>query len=82
MLISGETKFDYDFIGERDDDLKCLICFEVARNPWQYGECGRLYTVKNAWKSVGKIMCVPCAGQSSLNISRISSSKFLLEIQL
>ena len=31
------------FISEPDDSLKCLICLSVARDPWQHGECGRLF---------------------------------------
>ena len=33
----------YNFVSEPDDTLKCLVCLEVARDPWQHGKCGRLF---------------------------------------
>lgn len=42
MAVSnGKTQFK--FASEPDDSLKCLICLEVAKNPWQHGKCGRLF---------------------------------------
>ena len=42
--------FDYKFIKEPDDILRCSICLEVARNqPMQHGECG-----------CGKLFCKEC----------------------
>ena len=35
--------YECNFVSEPDDALKCLICLEVARDPWQHGECGRLF---------------------------------------
>ena len=32
------TKLNY----EPDDELKCVICLEVAREPFQHEECGKL----------------------------------------
>ena len=32
----------YKFVTEPEDDLICVICLEVAEEPWQHGECGRL----------------------------------------
>ncbi len=42
-LISGG--YDYQFVEEPSDDLKCLICLCVARDPQQHGEggCGKIY---------------------------------------
>lgn len=34
---------DFDFIEEPPDSLKCLICMMVVKEPWQHGECGRVY---------------------------------------
>ena len=31
------------FLAEPDDELKCLICLGVARDPLQHEECGRLF---------------------------------------
>ena len=33
----------YNFVSEPDDALKCLICLEIAEDPWQHGKCGRLF---------------------------------------
>ncbi len=40
--ISG---YEYKFITE-PDDLKCLICHEVARDPKQHEDCGKLFCEK------------------------------------
>ncbi len=34
---------DYDFVKEPPDSLKCLICMMVVSDPWQHGDCGRVY---------------------------------------
>ena len=31
------------FLTEPEDDLKCLICLGVVRDPLQHEECGRLF---------------------------------------
>ena len=36
----------YKFVSEPDGDLVCLICLEVAEEPWQHGKCGRLFCKK------------------------------------
>ena len=28
----------YNFVSEPEDELTCLICLEVAEEPWQYVE--------------------------------------------
>ena len=40
------VSYKYQFVSEPDDALKCLICLEVAEEPWQHGECGRLFCEK------------------------------------
>ena len=35
--------YECNFVSEPDDALKCLICLAIARDPWQHGECGRLF---------------------------------------
>ena len=43
-MASNSTKdYDYKFITEPDDALKCLICLSVAKDPHQHGKCGRLF---------------------------------------
>ena len=34
---------EYQFVSEPGDALKCLICLEVAREPLQHEECGKLF---------------------------------------
>ena len=35
--------YDCDFVTDPPDSLKCLICMLVVKEPWQHGECGRVY---------------------------------------
>lgn len=35
--------YDLNFTSEPPDALKCLICYSVAREPWQHATCGRLF---------------------------------------
>ncbi len=44
-----QSGYDYKFIKEPPDDLKCLICLCVARDPQQHGDGG-----------CGKIFCTNC----------------------
>ena len=49
MIICSSTcrsnGYDYQFVEEASDDLKCLICLCVARDPQQHGDggCGKIY---------------------------------------
>ena len=36
----------YKFVSEPEDELICLICLEVAEEPWQHVDCGRLLCKK------------------------------------
>ncbi len=38
--------YEYNFITEPEDALKCLICHEVARDPKQHEDCGKLFCEK------------------------------------
>ncbi len=38
--------YEYNFITEPNDDLKCLICHEVASDAWQHAKCGKLFCEK------------------------------------
>ena len=40
---TSTSGYNYTFQSEEDDSLKCLICLGIARDPWQHGECGRLF---------------------------------------
>ena len=36
----------YKFVSEPEEDLVCLMCREVAEEPWQHGKCGKLLCKK------------------------------------
>ncbi len=40
------VSYQYNFISEPPDALKCLVCLEVAEEPWQHAKCGRLFCRK------------------------------------
>ncbi|XP_064399375.1 TNF receptor-associated factor 5-like [Halichondria panicea] len=42
-LSLNEGGYDYKFIEEPADSLKCLICLLVVREPQQHGGCGKLF---------------------------------------
>lgn len=50
------SSYKYNFISEPNDALKCLICLQVAEEPWQHGECGKLFCKGCLDKQSGK----PC----------------------
>ena len=55
----------YKFISEPDDDLKCLICLEVAMDPMQHEECGKLFC-KDCLESHGRTNpCPNCRTKDS-----------------
>jgi late competence protein required for DNA uptake (superfamily II DNA/RNA helicase) len=33
----------YNFVQEPEDDLKCIICSNVAEDPMQHVKCGKLF---------------------------------------
>ena len=46
--MAGITVCDHDYplSSEPDDDLKCLICLQVAQDPLQHESCGKLFCRK------------------------------------
>ncbi len=53
----ANSKFDYKFIDEPEDILKCSICLEVAKGqPMQHGAsgCGKLFCKKCIKKNGSK----------------------------
>lgn len=38
-----EGGYDYQFVDDPPESLKCLICLLVAREPQQHGGCGKLF---------------------------------------
>ena len=55
---------EYKFVSEPDDALKCLICLDVARDPLQHEECGKLFC-KECLEKYGKDK--PCANCKRAN---------------
>ena len=39
---STDSVSKYNFIAEPDSSLQCVICLDVAEDPRQHEECGRL----------------------------------------
>ena len=52
------SRSEYTFLHELDDDLKCLICLEVARDPLQHEACGKLFC-KDCLEEYGKDKACP-----------------------
>jgi len=42
-LQSAKDKFEHDYVNSPPDDLICLICTFVARDPRQVDCCGKIY---------------------------------------
>ena len=60
-MASNSTKdYDYKFITEPDDDLKCMICMSVAKDPWKHRKCGRLFCKECINKYGEGIPCPNC----------------------
>ncbi len=45
-MTSSTAGYEYKFISEPEDDLKCSICLKVGGYPWQHDECGKLFCRK------------------------------------
>ena len=63
-MASGnkESKF-YCFVSKPGDALLCVVCQEVAEEPWQHGGCGRLLC-KKCLEKLGKDKpCPNCKGK-------------------
>ena len=37
------SKLEYGLLAEPSDRLRCLICLEVAREPKQHENCGKIF---------------------------------------
>ena len=53
----------YTFVTEPDGDLKCGICFEVAKDPTQHGKCGKLFCCECIDKK-GNMPCPYCKDEN------------------
>ena len=54
----SKSYYQYNFKTEPDDSLKCLICLEVASEPFQHS-CGRLFC-KDCIEMNGNNPCPNC----------------------
>ena len=50
---------DYKFVSPPDDNLKCFICLEVAQDPKQHEDCGKLFCSECIEKN-GRKACPNC----------------------
>ena len=56
-------KYEYNFIGEPSDKLKCLICLDVAKDPKQHETCGKIFCSECIEKNKDK-PCPSCRAKS------------------
>ena len=53
-----EMALAYQYVTEPDSSLVCVICLEVAEDPWQHGKCGKLFC-EECMKKYGKYKACP-----------------------
>ena len=81
-MASNSTKdYDYKFITEPDDDLKCLICLSVAKDPWQHGKCGILLCKECIDKNGKRKPCPNCRMEQPLYFED-TRSKYSITVPL
>ena len=70
--------FEYSYITEPIDSLKCLICLDVARDPMQHAEngCGKLFC-EECWDKHNKRKCPNCRKRNPKVISDVRGEKAL-----
>ena len=76
-MASNVTDSKYKFVSEPEDDLLCLICLEVAEEPWQHADCGRLLC-KKCLDKLGKNKPCPNCRKEQPQYFNDSRSKFRL----
>ena len=59
-MTNSISEYDYKFITEPEDALKCLICLKVARDPKQHESCGRLFCTQCIEKQGENKPCPTC----------------------
>ena len=55
----------YNFVSEPDDALVCVICLEIAEDPWQHGKCGKLLCMECLEKLGKNTPCPNCRMEQS-----------------
>ena len=82
--MTSAAAYKYQFVSEPDDALKCLICLEVAEEPWQHGKCGRLFCKKCLDKHGKNKPCPNCRREGPQYLEdgkSIFMLKFLGDVQ-
>ncbi len=75
MAYRNSVRSEYKFVTEPPDELVCLICLEVARDPLQHEACGKLFCKKCIDKHGKKKSCPNCReDQSSYYLDKRSKS--------
>ena len=54
---------EYEFITQPDDNLKCVICLELAREAMQHVDCGKLFCRECIEKN-GNKPCPNCRAEN------------------
>ena len=65
-MASYQSLSKYNFSEEPDGALECVICLEVAEEPWQHGgdNCGRLLC-RDCLEKLGRdAPCPNCRGEN------------------
>ena len=75
-MASNVTDSKYKFVSEPEDDLLCLVCLEVAEEPWQHADCGRLLC-KKCLDTLGKDKPCPNCREEEPQYFNDSRSKLL-----
>ena len=79
MMDSPSARTHYKFVTEPDDELKCLICLGVARDPLQHEECGKLFC-KECLEKVGRDKPCPNCRDTKSNYYVDKKSKFTTNV--
>ena len=69
----AETEYNYQFLVEPDNSLKCCICLEVASRPKQHGNSG-----------CGKLFCEDCIAKNKEKpcpMCRASNPKYFEDVR-
>jgi hypothetical protein len=66
----------YQYVTEPGSGLECVICLEVAEEPWQHGLCGRLLC-KKCLDTLGEDKPCPNCREDNPKYFQDNKSKFL-----
>lgn len=62
----SEIIFEYNYISEPDPGLQCPICLDVAKDPLQHEECGKLFCKECMEKHGNDKPCPHCKTEGSM----------------